>query len=148
MALAGALHHSSCPSRKVVDRHKRQEEVEHETHNAPRGPKTPPPGQRPALLTEPAPQERLADAGHAATCEYEWRGGRRPHPRLPLPRKAVEERMVDELKEEEAKKAEEETVARPEGEEDSDGWQLALDSDGDWTQAQGRGVMSTGTWPP
>ena len=79
MALADALHHSSGPSKKmVVERRERQEEVEHETDNALRGPETPPPGQRPGLLTEPAPQERIrgggsslsgaSDPGPAFTC--------------------------------------------------------------------------------
>ena len=67
MALAVAVHHSAGPStKKVMERRERQEEAEHETHKALWGPKTPPSGQRPGLLTEPAPQWRLEAAARVS----------------------------------------------------------------------------------
>ena len=112
MALAEAFHHSAGPStKKVVERRERQEEVEHETRCALRGPKTPPPGQRPGLLTEPAPQVRLEAAPRVSVVpptlampSLAGAGGEAVgglHPRLSS-RRAVEERM-EEMREVEAK---------------------------------------------
>ena len=68
MALAAALHHSAGPKEKKVElqlyaalrgQHtgaRAREEVVHDAHDAPREPKTPPPGVRPGSLAEPAPQ--------------------------------------------------------------------------------------------
>ena len=141
MALADALHHSSGPSKKkVVERCERQDQVGHETHYAPRGPKTPPPGQRRGLLSEPAPQERLEAAARVlvmlptlAMPSLAGAGGEAVDASTLafLSRKAVEERMEEKRKEEEAKKVEEMRQAKREEEEkDPDGWQQALDSDG------------------
>ena len=68
MALAEALHHSAGPSKKkVVERRERQEEAGSETYCAPRGPKTLPPGVRPAPLAEVAgPQVMAATGGYVA----------------------------------------------------------------------------------
>ena len=60
MALAEALHHSAGPStKKVVERREGGEEVEYETHYAPRGQNTPPLGMRPASLAEPQGAQEL-----------------------------------------------------------------------------------------
>ena len=74
MALAEALHHSSGPStKKVVDRHEGSEEVEYETHNAPRGQNTPLSGMRPTPLAEVAgPQEVAATVGYVAAGAPLW----------------------------------------------------------------------------
>ena len=70
MALAEAPHHTSGPSiKKVVKRRERQEEEVHETHVALRGPKTPPPGTGPGILSEPALQVRLEAAARASVVE-------------------------------------------------------------------------------
>ena len=67
MALAEALHHSAGPSKKKVVRRERQEEAGSETYCAPRGPKTLPPGVRPAPLAEVAgPQVMAATGGYVA----------------------------------------------------------------------------------
>ena len=66
IALAAALHSSGASTKKVVERRERQEEEVHVTHVAPRGQKAPPPGTRPGLLTEPAPQERLEAAARVS----------------------------------------------------------------------------------
>ena len=52
MTLAEKLHHTS-RGQKLA---RVGEEVVHDAHDAPRGPKTPPPGVRPGSLSEPAPQ--------------------------------------------------------------------------------------------
>ena len=96
MALAQALHQSSAPStKKVVERREEHQEAEYETHNAPRGQNTPPPGMLPGVLpdleaagaargggTSPA---GASGARHAATRGCGWRSGRCIHPRLPHP---------------------------------------------------------------
>ena len=56
VALAEALHHSAGPKTEKVERRERQEE---------RGQKAPPPGTRPGLPREPAPQVRLEAAARA-----------------------------------------------------------------------------------
>ena len=67
MALAEALHHSAGPSKKkVVERRERQEEAGSETYCAPRGPKTLPPGVRPAPLAEVAGPQGAATGGYVA----------------------------------------------------------------------------------
>ena len=43
-----------------------EEEVEYETHNAPRGQNTPPPGTRPGVLKEPGAQEATVTVGYVA----------------------------------------------------------------------------------
>ena len=52
MTLAEKLHHTS-RGQKLA---RVGEEVVHDAHDAPRGPKTPPPGVRPGILPEPVPQ--------------------------------------------------------------------------------------------
>ena len=64
MALATALHHSAQPAGPVVGGP--EEEVEYETHNAPRGQNTPPPGTRPGVLKEPGAQEATVTVGYVA----------------------------------------------------------------------------------
>ena len=64
MALATALHHSAQPAGPVVGGP--EEEVENETHNAPRGHNTPPPGTRPGVLKEPGAQEAAVTVGYVA----------------------------------------------------------------------------------
>ena len=54
MTLAEKLHHTS-RGQKLA---RVGEEVVHDAHDAPRGPKTPPLGVRPGSLAEPAPQRR------------------------------------------------------------------------------------------
>ena len=52
MTLAEKLHHTSRGQKFA----RVGEEVVHHAHDAPRGPKTPPPGERPGILPEPVPQ--------------------------------------------------------------------------------------------
>ena len=70
MALAAALHHSAGPSKKkVVERREEQEEEVYEAHVALRGLKTPPPGTRPGLPSEPAPQVKLDVAARTSVID-------------------------------------------------------------------------------
>ena len=67
MALAVALHHSAGPStKKVVGRREGKDEVEYEKYVCLRAQKTPLPGKRPGVPTEPEAQVGAVTAGYLA----------------------------------------------------------------------------------